>query len=194
MGVLVSIDEYLRQKLYREAFDGPLTECESSSTESDPPSERCPPQASGIPELPSAATPGKGHAPKVQKGKQRWTMRRRAKRSAEHAAAGWEEKQVVKKRCTEAAKEALQLSFSILSDVHPTKPGWVGKRVASLPRQAYTLAELVSDYGMTVFPWEGRCAASLCFLPDCLMGTAQTDAPSPGQEEPRYRRPCWPSA
>ncbi|KAI9431864.1 hypothetical protein H4582DRAFT_2062288 [Lactarius indigo] len=159
IGTSISIDEYLQERRIREAFDGPLTDYEYSGedSEGEPAFSRQQQRAPCPPAVPCAVPPAKGPPSRAQRERERNKNRRRNRR-AKQAGEGSDEglKHVVKKRRMEAAAESLQLPFSVRADAEVTKPGWVGKRNACMPMQAYTKEELTGQHGMAYFPWDGR--------------------------------------
>lgn len=154
--VPVSIADYLNQSYAQGEPDGPQTDGES--TEDDDPSPGpTQVQASRNTQLPATAPSSDSQVTKVQKGKQRWASRRKAKRMREWDEAGPNSvvKAVVKRRCTEATKNALQVPISIFN-MRASKPGWLGKRASNLPSQAHTLEEVMRDGELMKLPWDGR--------------------------------------
>jgi hypothetical protein len=87
--------------------------------------------------------------------------RRHAKRLAKKSASpdAWEglKPNVFKHRLQAAMADAIQVSYSVASDMGATKPGWVAKRPEGLPKEPLNLDELCSDkYGLKVYPWDGK--------------------------------------
>ncbi|KAF8342358.1 hypothetical protein F5887DRAFT_1215900 [Amanita rubescens] len=68
-----------------------------------------------------------------------------------------EPKHVAKKRRLEAVKDVILVDYSLPSDAQAqtTRPGWIGKRIAGLPQRVFSYTELINDYQMTRFPWDG---------------------------------------
>jgi hypothetical protein len=169
VGTSISIDEYLRERRLKEVFDGPLTDYEYSDSEGSPPTAGHQQQAPCSSTWPDAAPPAESlpaetspaEMPRKHKERLRKATSRRNKRAAAAADSDSDCKQVVKKRRAEAAKEALQLPFSMHMDVEVTKPAWLGKRFTDMPKQLYTKEELTQmpTYGMVCFPWDGRCVS-----------------------------------
>ena len=64
---------------------------------------------------------------------------------------------VHKHRARAAAGAAIRVGFSVAVDAGVTKPGWVGKTLPELPNKPLCLEKLLTEYGLTLFPWDGRC-------------------------------------
>lgn len=166
MAKSISIQEYLRDRLLNEIFDGPLTDYEGSDAgdvdegvnggANEDANEDVDDAHAGEgryahPLLPAASQ----SLSRSQKRKERSACRRRQRRALQQELEKVELKRVAKKRRTEATAAALQLDFSA-EDLEVTKPGWLGKRVGGLPRKAFTKDEL-KGLDMSYFPWDGRC-------------------------------------
>ena len=149
----LSIEEYFHARSLEDLFEGPLSdvECYYSSDGED---KTQPAEARSVidAKLVASTPPSSGRRGRDTR---RSAARRRKKRSALQMATGILDKQVAKKRRLEATKDAIVLDYSLPSDNNATKPGWIGKRVADLPQRVYSLAELVNDYDMKRFRWDG---------------------------------------
>jgi hypothetical protein len=64
-------------------------------------------------------------------------------------------KRVSKKRVAEAMTEIFQVGYIMSSNPSFTQPGWIGKHNAGMPSRPFTLMEVVKDYQLTHFPWDG---------------------------------------
>lgn len=149
----LSIEEYFHARSLEDLFEGPLSdvECYYSSDGED---KTQPAEARSVidAKLVASTPPSSGRRGRDTR---RSAARRRKKRSALQMATGILDKQVAKKRRLEATKDAIVLDYSLPSDNNATKPGWIGKCVADLPQRVYSLAELVNDYDMKRFRWDG---------------------------------------
>jgi hypothetical protein len=157
MGTSISIDEYLQERLIKELFDGALTDYEYSDSEgSISVAGHVQPMPQQLaPSIPHTALPTEGVTyTRAQMENRRKAMMRRAKRAAASSDSGL--KQVVKKRRSEGTKDSLEVPYSMYSDAAVTKPGWVGRGIARMPKQVQTKGGLVSSSGMVCFPWDGR--------------------------------------
>jgi hypothetical protein len=140
---------------FKELFDGPLSDVEGP--DSDPGEGVASAQAAALnvgPEQPAhPPVPALG---KKEKGRLAAAARKRRRRLTQQEAEGSDDKQVAKKRRLEAAQEVIYVDYCLPSATNVTKTGWIGKRIADLPRRVFTVSELESDYGMTRFHWDGR--------------------------------------
>jgi hypothetical protein len=64
-------------------------------------------------------------------------------------------KGISKKRRAQATSDVIQVDFCMKTNLNVTKPGWVGRHNVNLPSRPLTLTELVDEYGLTHFPWDG---------------------------------------
>lgn len=64
-------------------------------------------------------------------------------------------KNMCKKRVVQAKMDVLHLGFVMSSNESVTQPGWVGKHNAKMPLKPFTLMEVVNDYSLTRFSWDG---------------------------------------
>lgn len=80
-----------------------------------------------------------------------------AKRATKQAEKGTDLKEVAMKRRREAARQVIQVDFSLLNDAPVSLPGYVGKRMMDMPRETITLERLLES-GATHFTWDGRWA------------------------------------
>ena len=148
-----------------DLFDGPLTDYACSDVEEG--EDRSSPNAS-VPE-------SKGTTLSIRKRYKADSIKRRrnAKRSAVQKDDNPDVKNPLEHLKPHASKHrvqiatggALQVDFSIASCTSVTAPGWVGKTPKGLPSDSLSLDKLCSEYGLTLFAWNGRCvaAASLPF-------------------------------
>ena len=176
------IDQYIQAE---EAFEGPLSDCESSHSDSEGDHaavEFQQPVASTFlqshtttlaRETQSSPTSLLVDTPplppsRAQKQRDRHAHRRRGKRKREAASSDSGLKQVVKKRRTEGTEVAVQVPYSMISDAPVTLPGWIGKSQAQsqggVPGKVHTKEELADHHGMKCFPWDGRCVARCLLL------------------------------
>lgn len=65
-------------------------------------------------------------------------------------------KQIVKKRRMESTEDMFQLGFYIDSCIDLTVPGWITAHPNGLPEKVFTKEELLRDYQMQSFAWNGR--------------------------------------
>ena len=148
-----------QERLLKQALYGPLTDSESDSDKNGPSTNphatlcsQYPPVAPAI--LATADMPpsnkGKGY------DKVRSARRRRKKRLALQAAGTSSSKGITKKRRAAAAKEVILIDYCLSTDARVSEPGWIGKRVQGLPCREFTKQELIEDYGMSCFGWDGR--------------------------------------
>ncbi|KAF5353901.1 hypothetical protein D9756_007287 [Leucocoprinus leucothites] len=161
VGTSVSIEDYLREKLLSDVFEGPLTDYEDSETDGAAPAETPSAALKAAEQGPSSsqlllATPHTPLSNKARKQKERSAKRRRKKREDAQAAEPTKLKHVTKRRRLEATKNLLLLDLNAESDVPVSKPAWIGRRAEGLPRRQFTKGELVEDLGLTHFPWGGR--------------------------------------
>ncbi|KAI9429108.1 hypothetical protein H4582DRAFT_2090056 [Lactarius indigo] len=160
-GASISISDYLHAKLVREALDGPLTDCEPSDSQGEPP--ELPPgrlqQPPRLPEPPSSALPATAPLSRHEKEKVRKKDRRNKKRSIQQAAAGSGPglKQVAKKA---PVLRQLQSPWSC-----PSAWAWacglrsqagLEEKPPACQGEYTAVGELIGEYGMTCFPWDGR--------------------------------------
>jgi hypothetical protein len=174
----LSIAQYLHDQQLRELFEGPLSDSNSDEDIGDNGSPTNDPLVGGTdgPSHPPAldegyesrsstgfsngtgclANPPSPLLTKKEKDRMRSAARRRKKRLAQQAAMKIKDKRVTRKRRLDAAKDAIYVDYHLPSAAHVTKPGWIGKRIGNLPRRLFTLEELIKDYNMRRFPWDGR--------------------------------------
>ena len=131
-----------------ELFEGPLSDVEYILSDEEHSAQAARTVVASTPLEPNAGQKGRGSRCSA--------YRRRRKRVARQTASQIEDKHVAKKRRHEALKDAILVDYSLPSDAPATKPGWIGKRVAELPKRVFSLKELLDDYGMKRFPWDGR--------------------------------------
>lgn len=167
----LSIEEYFQARRLQDLFEGPLSEVES--VECYDPSDGEDKVSDGADDVQPAEAHLVAMTPpwsgRRGRGSRRSAAQRRKKRVAQQEARGTNDKHVAKKRRLEATKDTIVIDYSLPSDDKATKPGWIGKRVADLPQRVYTLTELVDDYNMKHFPWDGRYVPLLFLLLHTLM-------------------------
>ena len=157
----ISISEYIFERLLHEVLYGPLTEedlwDQDDGEEVGSTSSSSPPIGTFIP-MPNAGSlspPKPSCSRKKLKAKLRSAYRRRMKRLALMARDTARIKGICKKRLAQATKDVIVVDFSMSTNSRVTKPGWVGKHNVDLLSRPLTLRELVKDYGLTHFPWDG---------------------------------------
>ena len=142
---------YQKEKLLKNALYGPLgplTDSESDSELTDADNKGChdnPPC----------------HQPPAMVGwrandRVRTAERRRRKRLALQAGSTTSSKGITKKRRAAAARDVITVDYCLSTAARVSQPGWIGRRVSGLRCREFSLQELVDDYGMTCFPWDGR--------------------------------------
>ncbi|KAG6826286.1 hypothetical protein H0H92_000435 [Tricholoma furcatifolium] len=148
----VCIKDYLRDLTEQEVFENPLTDYEYDSDDNGAVPSPCTPPRSMQRPLPCIDS----SSMKKKKDKARSSFRRALKRETVRANQEARVKQVAIKRAQEALKCTLSLDFDMGHDVAVSSPGYIGVRADSLPRRQFTHEELVEEYGMTHFAWNGR--------------------------------------
>ncbi len=167
----VSVEDYLEGRLAKDAFEGPLTDNESSGSEGDG-------DADAWTDDETEASQGEGHSngksvpmqpprPMTRAARKKATSKRQRqeKRAAKQAAEGSDIKHVAKKRRTESTWDVIQVPYNIEENASVTSSGWIGQRDKDLPWLNPTIREAVERDGLTYFPWDGRWAACFCTLP-----------------------------
>ena len=153
-----SVAQFLQERKEEDdLFDGPLTDYEWSVEDEG--------QGSSSPIL----SEYRGVAPSIRRRylKESQRRRRNLKRSGVQQNEGVGlgspsaalKSHVLKHRVRTASGAALVADFSMASDANITVPGWVGKTLKGLPRSPLSLDKLHTGYGLTLFPWDGRCVA-----------------------------------
>ncbi|KAH9973164.1 hypothetical protein BJV77DRAFT_686669 [Russula vinacea] len=98
--------------------------------------------------------------PLRSKDSERRSARRRGKRALQQVVGTPEDdtglKQIVKKRRMESTENMFQLGFYIDSCIDLTVPGWITAHPNGLPEKVFTKEELLRDYQMQSFAWNGR--------------------------------------
>ncbi|KAF8332937.1 hypothetical protein F5887DRAFT_1080538 [Amanita rubescens] len=78
-----------------------------------------------------------------------------ANRARKQAEKGLDLKEVAVKRRRGAARQVIQVEFSLLNDAPVSAPGYVGIRMGDMPKEEITLGKLIES-GATHFTWDGR--------------------------------------
>lgn len=150
MSKSLSIAEYFQDRQIEAVFEGPLSDVEYVYTNSGDEGERPVAKSTG------GATPIAPPSSTVGRGNRRAIIRRKKKRIAQQKDKKTDIKHVAKKRRLEALNNAIMVDYSLPSSVQAvTKPGWIGQRIADLPKRLFTFEELINDYKMTHFAWDG---------------------------------------
>jgi hypothetical protein len=170
VGRSVSIDDYLRERVVREALEGDLTEYEYSTDDEDKElAARSYVQRRGVrgherrPGARDTGTPD----PLTWKEKRRAQRyhRRLTGRTQKQELASTGLKAVARKRCLEATQDTIRFDdFDIKSCVNVSASGWIGGPLQDLPTRLFTNTELQQGYGMVHFAWDGSCVPTFSYF------------------------------
>ena len=148
----VSIRNYLENQTVHDAPDVHLGLEDDSDSEDDVPLDKLSASASSsIPKPHGISPPKASSSRKKMRNKMRSNDRRFKKRLMNQTSI----KNICKKRVAQAKMDVLHLGFVMSSNESITQRGWVGKHNAKMPLKPFTLMEVVNDYGLTHFSWDG---------------------------------------
>lgn len=177
----ISIDSYLRESFERDLFEGPLTDNEWSDAGDDGQNSEGEglvgngPRGNLCSELEGDRPEDSGALPSVKKRyeKLRKNNRRNVRRSAVQKARGTDLKMVALKHLRQSTVAPLLLDYDMAGDAAVVATGWSGKVkvMREAPSRAFSLKELMGEYELTLFKWDGRCVPDwlACVLFSCLL-------------------------
>jgi hypothetical protein len=150
----VSIERYLQGRFAQDAFEGPLTDYESSGSDEDA-------NLVGYWDTDTETTVSGCEKPRpmtrIARKKARSKRQRNEIRQKVQAAQGKAAlKAVVKKRQQESTWDAIQVGYSLEKSASVSATGWTGKVAKGLPLENPVLCELIEKDKMAYFPWNGR--------------------------------------
>ena len=142
-----------------DLFDGPLTDYEGSDGGEDAQSE-LDGEGGGVSSGQEEGPVGPSGAAKQTRAARRnenKKERRRRRRALDQETPGADAKGLADKHRMRSAGAPVPTGFVTAASPNVTGPGWVGKRLGSLPTRTFSLQELCEAYPhLTVFPWDGR--------------------------------------
>ena len=158
------------EQLLKKALYGLLTDLESTDDDSEPTVHHNSPPCHQSPAVltdgdsepadkvhhdpPCGQPPGWRAKDRIHTADRR--KRKRALQAGTDASSNGIIKGVAKKRRAAAARDIITVDYCLSKAARVSQPGWIGKRVSGLPCREFSLQELVDDYGMTCFRWDGR--------------------------------------
>lgn len=161
--------------MLREVFDGPLPELsESSDDEVDVNELQALNESDAVVQAERPATPATSEplqSARQKRDKKRAKHKRQARRAGrvpDNSSDTEDDKLVAKKRRLEATADAIYVDYCLPSDANVTGPGWTGKTLGDLPPRVFSLSEVVEDYKMTYFKWDGQYVLFPCSMEHCL--------------------------
>jgi hypothetical protein len=164
---IISIAEYLELRCVQEAFEGDLVDNESDSDDRDAAgSEGAEDTDDGNSNKSDSGTESESKCmspyPPTQKGRQKewyaWIQREKQQRRQDKMQT--DIKAIIQQWVLDSTWDAIQVDFSLETDVHVSKSGWIGRQLKGLLLENPDLHAILEDNKMVYLPWDGWYVAN----------------------------------